>query len=97
MKNPDRETVSRLIDLPNIGQAIAHDLRSIGIDHPRKLIGKDPFLLYNELCTITEKRHDPCVLDVFISAVHFMEGGNPLPWWSFTEERKRHLEKCKPK
>jgi hypothetical protein len=93
MKNPDRKTVSRLVDLPNIGKAIAKDLQSIGIDHPRKLIGKDPFVLYNELCTLSGKRHDPCVLDVFMSAVHFMEGGKPLPWWAFTDERKKHLGK----
>ena len=93
MKNPDRKTVSRLADLPNIGKAIAKDLQSIGIDHPRKLIGKDPYGLYNELCTLSGKRHDPCVLDVFMSAVHFMEGGKPLPWWAFTGERKKHLGK----
>ena len=29
MKNPNRETVSKLEDLPNIGK----DLRLIGIDH----------------------------------------------------------------
>ncbi|MDT8283944.1 MAG: helix-hairpin-helix domain-containing protein [Thermovirgaceae bacterium] len=28
-------------------------------------------------------------IDVFMSAVRFMEGGEPLPWWSFTDERKR--------
>ncbi|WP_319522068.1 helix-hairpin-helix domain-containing protein [uncultured Desulfosarcina sp.] len=93
MKNPDRKTVSRLADLPNIGKAIAKDLQSIGIDHPRKLIGKDPFALYDKLCEISGKRHDPCVLDVFMSAVHFMEGGRPLPWWAFTDERKKHLGK----
>jgi hypothetical protein len=39
--------------------------------------------------------HDLCVIDVLISAVHFMEVGNPLPWWSFTDERKKHMEKNK--
>jgi hypothetical protein len=42
MKNPDRKTVSRLEALPKIGKATADDLRLIGIDHPKKLIGKDP-------------------------------------------------------
>jgi len=93
MKNPNRKTVSRLVDLPNIGKAIAKDLQSIGIDHPRKLIGEDPYGLYNELCTLSGKRHDPCVLDVFISAVDFMEGGTPRPWWAFTDERKKRLGK----
>ena len=41
------------------------------------------------LCAATGKRHDPCVIDVFMSAVHFMDGGEPLPWWSFTQERKK--------
>ena len=91
MKNPDRATVSRLEALPNIGKAIAGDLRSIGIDHPQQLIGKDPFALYHQLCAATGHRHDPCVLDVFMSAVRFMEGGDPLPWWEFTDERKKGL------
>jgi hypothetical protein len=93
MKNPDRETVSRLEELPNIGKAMAADLRLIGIDHPVKLIGKDPFELYDELCKASGKRLDPCVIDAFISVVHFMEGGDPLPWWSFTEERKKTIKK----
>ena len=93
MKNPDREKVSRLDGLPNIGKAMADNLRLVGIDHPKKLIGEDPFDLYEELCAKSGHSHDPCVIDVFISAVHFMEGGEPLPWWSFTDERKRHVIK----
>ena len=89
MKSPNRATVSRLDALPNIGKAIANDLRLIGIDHPKKLIGKDPFKLYETLCAKSGRMHDPCVIDVFMSVVHFMEGGNPRPWWSFTDERKR--------
>ncbi len=91
MKNPDRETVSRLQELPNIGNAMADDLQLIGIDHPTKLIGKKPFELYEELCTRSGKKYDPCVIDVFMSVIHFMEGGDPLPWWSFTDERKKHI------
>ena len=89
MENPNRKTVSRLDELPNIGKAMADSLQLIGIDHPRKLIGKEPFELYGELCAISGKKHDPCVIDVFMSAVHFMESGEPLPWWSFTDERKK--------
>ena len=93
MKNPDRETVSQLIKLPNIGKAIAANLQQIGIVHPKQLIGKEAFELYEALCTSLGKRPDPCVIDVFMSAIHFMEGGEPLPWWSFTEERKRLLNR----
>jgi len=91
MKNPSRETVSRLEELPNIGKAMANHLQLIGVDHPRKLIGRDPFELYEELCATSGKRVDPCVMDVCMSVVHFMEGGDPLPWWSFTEERKKRV------
>ncbi len=89
MKNPNRETLSKLEELPNIGRVIAADLQLIGIHHPNDLIGKDPFQLYDELCEISGRNHDPCVIDVFMSVVHFMEGGEPLPWWSFTCERKK--------
>lgn len=89
MKMPDRKTVSELTDLPNIGEVMARDLRLVGIYHPQELIGKDAYQLYDELCKITGKKHDPCVIDVFLSVVDFMNGGDPAPWWEFTEERKR--------
>ena len=88
MKNPNRTTASHLEELPNIGKAMAGDLRLIGIDSPRELIGKNPFELYDKLCTKSGKRHDPCVIDIFMSVVRFMEGGDALPWWAFTAERK---------
>ncbi len=89
MKNPDREAITRLDELPNIGKAMADYLQMVGIDHPRQLIGKKPVELYESLCAKTGKRLDPCVLDVFMSAIHFMEGGESLPWWSFTKSRKK--------
>jgi hypothetical protein len=97
MKNPDRDKASRLDELPNIGKAIASDLHLIGIDHPKKLIGMEPFKMYEKLCAKTGKRQDPCVIDVFMSVVHFMESGESLPWWSFTQERKKLLHRvpCK--
>jgi len=91
MKNPDRNTVSRTDELPNIGKAIAQDLQLIGIDHPKKLIGKNAFKLYEELCEVSGKRQDPCIIDVFMSVIYFMEGGEPLSWWSFTEQRKKQF------
>ena len=91
MKNPDRDTVTELTHLPNIGPAMAADLRVAGIKKPKDLIGKDPFQLYDILCSKTAQAHDPCVIDVFLAAVDFMEGGNAAPWWKFTAERKRYL------
>lgn len=91
MKNPDRATVARLEELPNVGPAVAGDLRLLGIEHPLQIPGRDPLALYDELCAATGERQDPCVLDVFIAVVDFMEGGTARPWWDFTEHRKRML------
>ncbi len=95
MKNPDRVTVARLDELPNVGKAMTKCLHMVGIDHPKKLIGKEPVALYEKLCMQTGERYDPCVLDVFMSVIHFMEGGEPLPWWSFTDARKKILPKSR--
>lgn len=86
-----REHVSQLQDLPNIGKAMANDLRLLGILVPEQLIERDAYEMYQSLCEKTGQRHDPCVIDVFLSIVHFMRGGEALPWWEFTEKRKRML------
>ena len=88
MKNPDRDTVVKLDALPNIGKSIAKDLASIGITDPKQLVGANPFKLYNKLCEKSGSPVDHCVIDVFMSAVEFMEGGDPKPWWEFTAKRK---------
>lgn len=78
----------RFTDIPNIGPAMAKDFGVLGLSDPADLAGRDPYALYDELCERTGVRHDPCVIDVFISAVRFMEGAPPLPWWHYTAERK---------
>jgi hypothetical protein len=86
-----RRDVSRLEEIPNIGPAIAADLRQLGITLPTDLVGRDPYAMYEELCHQTGQRHDPCLLDTFISAVRYMEGEPKKPWWKYTGERKREL------
>ncbi|HMP57739.1 MAG TPA: helix-hairpin-helix domain-containing protein [Gemmatales bacterium] len=86
-----RTDVARLEDIPNVGVSIAGDLSLLGITSPGDLPGRDPYALYDELCRITGQRHDPCVLDTFIAAVRYMEGGPKTPWWTFTAERKKTL------
>src|ERR1700690_3125287 len=93
LKSPKnvRANISKLEDIPNIGSSIASDLRRLGIKLPSDLPGRDPFQMYEDLCRITGKRHDPCLLDTFIAGVRFMEGGPKKPWWKYTAERKRAL------
>jgi hypothetical protein len=87
----DGPGLTRLEDIPNVGRSIAADLRLLGITSPDGLTGRDPYAMYDELCRVTEVRHDPCLLDTFIAAVKFMNGAPAQPWWRYTEERKRTL------
>ena len=88
-----RLRLTALEDLPNVGPAVAADFVRLGIRTPRELTGRDPYALYDELNRVTGARHDPCVLDTFISAVRFMDGAPAKPWWEYTAERKRTLAK----
>nr|WP_321466663.1 helix-hairpin-helix domain-containing protein [uncultured Desulfobulbus sp.] len=85
-----REKVKGLTDLPNIGQEMEKDLNLIGINNPSQLTGKCPYEMYSQLCKATGQEHDPCVIDVFLSITHFMNGDSPKPWWKYTKERKEH-------
>jgi hypothetical protein len=78
----------QLEQLPNIGPALAADLRLIGVAHPRELAARDAFVMYQALCAKTGRRQDPCVLDTFMAATDFMRGAAPRPWWAYTAERK---------
>lgn len=86
-----RTNIKRLIDIPNVGKAIAQDLGELGIKQAADLIGKDPYQMYEQLCVNTGRRHDPCVLDIFIAAVTYMEGGPAKKWWAYTPQRKARL------
>lgn len=87
-----RTTINSLKSIPNVGQATVRYLNLVGVNRPRDLVGKDPIFLYSNLCKVTGKRFDPCLADVFISAVRYMEGAPPKKWWAYTAERKRILK-----
>ena len=93
MKASNSKEVKIFTDIPNIGPAMMKDFKLIGIADPQDLKKKDPFDLYQRLCTITCKRHDPCVLDTFMAAVDFMNGNAARPWWHYTAKRKKLFPK----
>ena len=78
----------RLEDIPNIGKSIAADLHSLGILTPQQLAGRDPLETYLELAHHSGVRHDPCVLYTFMAAQHYLQNGESIPWWKFTQEGK---------
>jgi hypothetical protein len=84
----ERAGLERFEQIPNVGRATAEDLRLLGLRVPAELAGQDPRALYDRLCDVTASRQDPCVLDVLISAVRYMEGAPARPWWTCTAERK---------
>jgi hypothetical protein len=63
----------------------------LGINSPEDLIACDAFQLYDDLCHLTQAKHDPCVIDVFMSVIRFMQGEPARPWWEYTAERKQIL------
>jgi DNA transformation protein len=82
-----------LTDIPNIGVSLAADLQSVGIHKPADVKRMDALAAYEALRDPMGKRHDPCVLDTFMAAKKFMNGGPRQPWWDFTAERKALLAK----
>jgi hypothetical protein len=91
IKSPKAMTVAdcfTLEQLPNIGPAMAQDLRSIGIETPQALARADAFQLYRKLCETTGVRQDPCVLDTFLAVTDFARGAPAAPWWAYTALRK---------
>ena len=86
-----RDDVSALEDIPNVGPATAAALCRLGIRRPADLQGRDAYEMYDRLCGLDGERHDPCVADVFLAAVDYMNGGPPTRWWKFTALRKRRM------
>lgn len=82
---------ARLEDLPNIGTSIAGDLRGLGIHNPAELATHAPLTTYLCLTAPMGRRHDPCVLYTLMAARHYLESGEALAWWKFTDAGKRLL------
>ncbi|MER5325953.1 helix-hairpin-helix domain-containing protein [Streptosporangium roseum] len=95
MSSPDRrdDTAGQtdLLELANVGPAVARHLARVGITRTDQLAGLDPVEMYDRLCALDGRRYDPCLLDTFMSAVEQAGGGPARPWWDYTAERKRLL------
>jgi len=81
-----------LLSIPGVGKSIAQDLHIVGIHHVKDLIGQDPEILYNDLCSEYKKRIDPCVLYTFRCAVYYAENEKHDPallkWWNWKNKEK---------
>ena len=88
----DRRDVRAFEQIVNVGAATAGDFKLLGFEKPQELIGQDPEQLFTRLCKLTKCRQDPCVLDVFLATIDYMNGNPPRPWWEYTDERKIRFE-----
>lgn len=88
-----RTEIKDLKNIPNVGPATIGYLKTVGVHKPFELVGQNPYSMFEELCHVSGKQYDPCLLDVFISAVKFMEGAPAKEWWQYTKERKNYLKK----
>ena len=88
-----REAIQDFQQIINIGPAFVRDFEDLGLESPIELRGKDPWQLYVDLCVVKQQEQDPCVLDVLIATVNYMDGKPPTPWWKVTAQRKRKYGK----
>jgi hypothetical protein len=84
----DGGMASPLTTIPNVGPAVARALERLEIAVPDDLRGRDPHELFDRLCEIDGRDHDPCLLDTFVAAVSYVDGGPARPWWEYSRERK---------
>ncbi len=89
MKSASIVDLSRI---PGVGPSIASDLYSLGIREVADLRGRDPELLYSELCREVGQHVDRCVLYVFRCAVYFASESKHDPellkWWNWKDGTK---------
>ena len=78
--------------LPNIGPAMARKLTRLGVEQAEDLRGRDPGELFDRLCELDGRLHDPCVLDTFTAVVDYANGAPARPWWFYSRERKARAD-----
>jgi hypothetical protein len=79
---------STLTEIPNVGPAVARLLQRVGVSALDDLRGRDPEELFEQLCVLDGRRHDPCLLDTFVAVVAYADGAPARPWWEYSRERK---------
>lgn len=83
----------KLSDLVSVGPAALEDFKVLGIHSVRDLKKHDAITLFNELCMLTGKQHDPCVEDVFQAAIEQAKNpklvGQKKNWFYWSDIRKK--------
>ena len=83
-------SVQSLQIIPGVGPKLAKRFSDIGIKDVADLKGKNPELLYSQICAKHGYQVDRCVLYVCKSSVYFAETENPdsekSKWWYWKDK-----------
>ncbi len=83
-------SVQSLQIIPGVGPKLTKRFSDIGIKDVADLKGKNPELLYSQICSNQGMQIDRCVLYVCRSSIYFAETENPDPdklqWWYWKDK-----------
>jgi DNA transformation protein len=60
-------------------------------EHGLSLAKHDPLATFLKLKASMGRRHAPCVLYTLLAAKHFLDSGEAIPWWMFTQQGRELL------
>lgn len=84
-----KSVIAELSRIPGVAASLASDLYSLGIREVAELRGRNPELLYSDLCAQVGRPVDRCVLYVFRCAVYFASEREHDPellkWWNWKD------------
>jgi hypothetical protein len=91
-KSMKQSKSKELQQIPGVGESIARDMQSIGIQSIGDLKHKNPERLYRRLCEYKASPVDRCMLYVFRCAVyyssHTKHDPELLKWWNWKDKSK---------
>src|SRR3954454_22805555 len=93
---PTDTAPAALTAIPNVGPAIARKLLRLDVHGVDDLRGRDPEELFERLCALDGRRHDPCLLDTFVAAAARAGAGPARSWCSCSRARRARAPGCGP-
>jgi N-acetylglutamate synthase-like GNAT family acetyltransferase len=87
--NKKVSTKSELLSLRNVGPGVLKYLHILGIKKIEQLSTENADNLYQEIQERLQRRVDPCLWDTFAAIIHEAKTGERLPWWRWSQIRKK--------
>ena len=86
-----QSTLRAFQEIPGVGKAVALDLWNLGLRTVADLEGRDPELLYAQLCAYQGVPVDRCMLYTFRCAVYYASNQTHDPellkWWNWSDKK----------